>query len=1334
MKRLPALFFAVSVSLVAVLIPTLVYVVIFIVATESGTQFAWRHVRGLLPDTFEITALDGRLAGPLDVKGLKVRTETFQLELDNFELEWMPSALVRGMLDIEKITVDGVRYVQLEPAAPIPEEEPAPITLPQEIELPLDVKLGRVSLGNFEFFSQPGAEPFVINSASLTATSSKHRIDILSLKIDSPLFGVEGTSSLMLTRDYRLEGELRWRIPVPEYPVAIGHTVYTGSLREMTIRQTIAKPYDMRAELMLRDLLGNLTFEADADLNPLNLQSLNKDLPPITVQVAVTGKGNPDDIGFHLTGWADDPDLGKVNAELGGGFKSQTVSIDALKITIPDQPAQVRASGQVAVTGDPELDIAVDWQQLQWPLTEEPIITSPRGTIELTGTPENLLAGLDIEVGDAGRIEGKAKRENQVIDIVLDWRDLQWPLQQPEIKSLKGHVAVAGTVDDYSLDMQANVMVPDQTDAELLVMGQGSLEGLNLSRVAIRALEGKLEGKAGLNWKPELKGDVDLVGRGLNPGLILKDWPGKLDVALHAQGSIINDQPSLQLQQLTAQGQLRGYELSLAAAGAYERKLMMVKRFALSSGSTKLEASGKISDTLDVSWLVRSQDLGTILPNASGRINGKGTLAGPTKRPRVAAELTAEEVGYSDYSLKFLNLDADVDLTGKDQSRLSLTLQEGRAAGIELRNIAVNGQGDPGTHVFTLAADTDSGQADIALQGKLENPWQQDMVWDFRLNQARLKYPDLDGWVLQAPSSGSIAAEKMQLSRSCWQSGEALLCLNGQKAAEEMQAEFDLRGLPFSYFSNFLPPDMRVQGGLSGSGAFSQSGSKDPSVTVELKTTSVRLLSRDSNEKQQKEATIIEFQPGDIHLQMQRGGLQAGLKLPLSATDGIQLQAAISQGQGPLIKRPLNGQITTKIEDLDFIADLIPEVQDLAGSLNGRMLLTGSLEKPVLNGRITMIDGIAQLERPGLHLKDIRVELTGEGVRGIRLAASARSGEGRLNIDGTADLQGKATIADINVKGENFRLVDTLEAQVDSSPDLTIALRENRIDVGGEVVIPSAKIKLKTLPESAVKASADQVIIRSEEQEKTDDTAGREIYTRVRIVLGEGVSFEGFGLNARIEGNILAVDKPGEPTTGSGELKIVDGEYRAYGQGLVIEKGRILFAGGPIDQPGLDVRAVRRPEKDIEVGVRVRGNLRQPSFTLFSNPSMTQGNQLSYLVLGRPLSGASGSEGSAMSRAALALGLKGGNAVAEKIGGKLGLDQFGIDPGEAGSNTSPEQASFVVGKYLSPKLYVSYGLGLFDPVSTLRLQYAISSRWELVTESSDSATGGDIIYTIETGK
>jgi translocation and assembly module TamB len=54
-----------------------------------------------------------------------------------------------------------------------------------------------------------------------------------------------------------------------------------------------------------------------------------------------------------------------------------------------------------------------------------------------------------------------------------------------------------------------------------------------------------------------------------------------------------------------------------------------------------------------------------------------------------------------------------------------------------------------------------------------------------------------------------------------------------------------------------------------------------------------------------------------------------------------------------------------------------------------------------------------------------------------------------------------------------------------------------------------------------------------------------------------------------------------------------------------------------------------------------------------------------------------------------------------------------------------------VGKYLNPKLYLSFGQALFDNASETRLRYTISPRWELETKTTGEKSGGDIYYKIE---
>jgi translocation and assembly module TamB len=54
----------------------------------------------------------------------------------------------------------------------------------------------------------------------------------------------------------------------------------------------------------------------------------------------------------------------------------------------------------------------------------------------------------------------------------------------------------------------------------------------------------------------------------------------------------------------------------------------------------------------------------------------------------------------------------------------------------------------------------------------------------------------------------------------------------------------------------------------------------------------------------------------------------------------------------------------------------------------------------------------------------------------------------------------------------------------------------------------------------------------------------------------------------------------------------------------------------------------------------------------------------------------------------------------------------------------------VIGKYLSPRLYVSYGISLVEEINTLKLRYTIGDRWTVSAESG-AEQAFDIEYRIE---
>jgi len=234
----------------------------------------------------------------------------------------------------------------------------------------------------------------------------------------------------------------------------------------------------------------------------------------------------------------------------------------------------------------------------------------------------------------------------------------------------------------------------------------------------------------------------------------------------------------------------------------------------------------------------------------------------------------------------------------------------------------------------------------------------------------------------------------------------------------------------------------------------------------------------------------------------------------------------------------------------------------------------------------------------------------------------------------------------------------------------------------------------------------------------------------VTVKLGDDVKLAGFGLDGAIGGDLAVNQRPGRVATGTGTLN-VSGTYKAYGQDLKIESGRLLFAGTSLDNPGLDIRAVRTIVGSnggealgdvIKAGLQVRGTALVPVLTVFSEPSMEQSEALSYLITGKPLSGLKSGEGDMLGSAARALGSASGDLLAKGIGARTGLDVGVSDSSALGGS------AFTVGKYLSPKLYLSYGVGLFAPGEVVSLKYLFNKRWNFEAQNATTGNRAGINY------
>lgn len=676
-----------------------------------------------------------------------------------------------------------------------------------------------------------------------------------------------------------------------------------------------------------------------------------------------------------------------------------------------------------------------------------------------------------------------------------------------------------------------------------------------------------------------------------------------------------------------------------------------------------------------------------------GQIKGSGYVRGLQENPQLLVEIEGRDLAYQDQQLETLQ----VSLKGTKRA-----------------------------HVLTLALNAPELQADLALTGDLQTKGRWQFLAD-RLDLAATVANESQVWRLREPASGWFDQGQFALQQTCLYQPEpaarGALCLSVSNPNEQVVADVELSAFDLRLLNTLLPPQVRVRGVLGGAAHWGG----EPMLSrgaFRLDGLAVAVAA-DNTESWQD---VLVFDPGQLTIATQNDELSLLVDLPIGA-DGVRLDSRIAGSalRSPDLSPslwPVQGSLNIQLPQLAWVGAFSPEVDLTDASLNAQLALSGVLGEPQLDGEAQLQVASLLLNTPDIRLEQTQLLMTGT-TAGLELrgSTSTRGEPVQLAVD-VSWLQGLR--ASGSLRGDNLLVSDSTTALVRVSPDLNFGYQDKLVKVRGRIVVPSADIRLQQAPSGAITVTPDQVLVETDQiQEAALPVA---VDARLDIELGDEVRFAGLGLEAQFSGRLKVQQEPDRLARGTGEIKITEGSYSAYGQNLTIERGRVIFAGGVLTEPGLDVRAVRQATPEVAVGVDVRGSLAEPRLTLFSTPALPESDQLSYLVLGRPMSGGSASERSVLQQAALALGVKGGKLITERLSKSLAVDNIGIEsaPGEAN-----DQAALVIGKYLSPKLYVSYGYGLFEPISTLRLEYQLSRLWRIVTESTNQAAGGDFEWVLE---
>ena len=159
-----------------------------------------------------------------------------------------------------------------------------------------------------------------------------------------------------------------------------------------------------------------------------------------------------------------------------------------------------------------------------------------------------------------------------------------------------------------------------------------------------------------------------------------------------------------------------------------------------------------------------------------------------------------------------------------------------------------------------------------------------------------------------------------------------------------------------------------------------------------------------------------------------------------------------------------------------------------------------------------------------------------------------------------------------------------------------------------------------------------------------------------------------------------------------------------------------------MDNPYFNLRASRHiKSEDIDVGIRVTGLANALNMELFSTPTMEMPEILSYLVRGRGLD--AGAEKSTVA-ASLLVGFGATNSAGlfDQIEKIPLISNIAVDTEGEG-----DQIQATVSGYVGNRVYLKYGIGVYEPINELTVRMFILNRfWLEIVSGIEQST--DLYY------
>ncbi|WP_198332812.1 translocation/assembly module TamB domain-containing protein [Psychrobacter aquimaris] len=930
----------------------------------------------------------------------------------------------------------------------------------------------------------------------------------------------------------------------------------------------------------------------------------------------------------------------------------------------------------------------------------------------------------------------------------------------------KNNANTAGKLQRFAVNFDGVLDAEQLPAGKLTIDASGDDQLIRIKRFRHVGAAGSIDAKGTVDVRQGIAWDIDAVMDRFNMGYFLKDTPSLITGIIDTDGRWSDSQQIINIKKVNLRGMLKGQLLSAKGSLAAKMRLpkdltSYFKRLQTQDAQAQYKQVNALIDSLNADNLVlrwgdnyvtadgnakqlqtkiNITSLDQLSDKLAGKVTGGATLSQPAGQalPTIYIDLVGERIALPGFILRQGRVRGKLVNLANSPSQLIITAEGLDAAGQSFKSVKATFNGTEQAHVVNL----DVANEQLTIGARLKGGFNRDKLsWSGVIGKGRVqsKYATLNQLqpaqlIVNLPNNqnGNNNDLKVQLAAHCWQATDQTgkLCLRENLIASPDKGEVNiaLQNLDTSLFSVFLPKDIDWHGKINGKAIVGWQRGRPPTINTTLYS---------DNGK------IGLIQDGDslpVTLPYKRVSLIA-----LSVPEGIKLRTDINTGGGARgyaevvvdpykTPKPISGALVLNELNLAIFKPFFPGMRVLEGNVTMAGGLGGTLDKPQFYGDVKLVNGrIAMLDLP-VNLTKVNTEAKIRGTQAT-IDGTFSSGTGKGTVTGTVNWQQKLQ-AKLSVIGERLVITQPPLLVAEINPDIDIIVRpgDRYVDIKGAVSVPSATIRPPEASEDIITQTEDAVVLDRRLIGNIDEVLAISkpwsINADIGVDLGDDINFRGFGAVIPLAGAINISQ------TGTGIMRakgVVQVSRRtninAFGQNLELNYGQVRF-NGDVMKPNLSIEAVKTINGKT-VGVRVKGDTESPNIIVFNNAGLTQQQAMNALVTGRidnkgatqiSEQGFKSQVTNNLAAAGLNFGLSGTRNLTNQIGQIFGFQSLTVD-----ASGSSEDTNVNVTGYVTPDLYIRYGVGVFNAQNSLSIRYQLTRRiYVEATSAAESAV--DVVY------